>query len=334
MSAEISVTDLSEAIRTCESGVLLLDIPSPTKGTSTTPYSDISNLFDHLAENKDVCTRLNAAYSKNLVYKASHDEGNGGPRVDEKRVLDLSPERLASIADADPALLNELKESHALGSLIDFMENIKKGVTMKLLSALEKATGVTSPAASAEEYRFNYRFVDYYARSTECEAPRCGEHKDFGPMTLIFQSSTEGLEVQVEGEWRDIPPSASGNAVQAVLLFGLCTAWRSNDRIKAANHRVVNSTPVNMQTVARRCSAVLFVGLGSNATLAPVVLPGEKACYKTASVGDIHPIVARKWKVREGTVTEAQIKAEEEEAKSYPTQEALIAHLYKTECAH
>lgn len=34
-----------------------------------------------------------------------------------------------------------------------------------------------------------------------------------------------------------LPALPSGSAV---LLFGLCTAWRSNDRIRAAEHRVAD----------------------------------------------------------------------------------------------
>ena len=39
---------------------------------------------------------------------------------------------------------------------------------------------------------------------------------------------------RVAGAWRRLPRLPAGTAV---LLFGLCTAWRSNDRIPAAEHR-------------------------------------------------------------------------------------------------
>ena len=61
-----------------------------------------------------------------------------------------------------------------------------------------------------------------------------------------------GLEVH----WLIAPMGAS-----AVLLFGLCTAWRSNDRVRAAEHRVADAAAAGPDgTSPRRLSAVLFMG--------------------------------------------------------------------------
>ena len=51
-------------------------------------------------------SRANAAYVKNKVWKDSHNEGNGGAEVDEKRVLDISEERLEIIKRSDDNLLS------------------------------------------------------------------------------------------------------------------------------------------------------------------------------------------------------------------------------------
>ena len=64
---------------------------------------------------------------------------------------------------------------------------------------------------------------------------------------------------RVGDEWRPLPDWATSDAETAVLLFGLCTAWRSNDRIRAAEHRVGDVTRGGTGS-PRRLSAVLFMG--------------------------------------------------------------------------
>lgn len=66
------------------------------------------------------------------------------------------------------------------------------------------------------------------------------------------------LPHRVGGEWRRLPRPSPGTAV---LLFGICTAWRSNERIPAAEHRVADAPAAAASQ--RRMSAVLFVGAQS-----------------------------------------------------------------------
>ena len=82
-----------------------------------------------------------------------------------------------------------------------------------------------------------------------------------------------------------------------------------------------------------RCAAGCFlwlVGLSDDALLAPSPSsPDEVPRYREAKVGSVHPVVRRKWSWREGSVTVEEAAAEEEERTRYPSQEALIAALYK-----
>ena len=88
--------------------------------------------------------------------------------------------------------------------------------------------------------------VDYPARPagtyrlSESHGPRCGAHRDFGTLTLIFPDEVPGLEVNVSGTWRQVEVTSPG---AAVLLFGWCTAIRSNDRVPATLHRVGDVWP-------------------------------------------------------------------------------------------
>lgn len=71
-------------------------------------------------------------------------------------------------------------------------------------------------------------------------------------------------------------------------------------------------------------------GLSDDAVLSlSLASPGEARKYTTATVGAVHPVVRRKWSWREGSVTAEEAAAEEQERSKYPTQEALIAALYK-----
>ena len=67
----------------------------------------------------------------------------------------------------------------------------------------------------------------------------------------------------------------------ALLLFGWCTQIRSNDRLHAAQHRVVDGPePMEGGASARRTSAVFFVSPNDmQAPLHPVVHEGEERNY-------------------------------------------------------
>ena len=71
-------------------------------------------------------------------------------------------------------------------------------------------------------------------------------------------------------------------------------------------------------------------GLCDDAVLAPALSsPQEAPRYKVERVGSVHPVVRRKWSWREGSVTAEEKAAEEVERQEFPTQESLIAALYK-----
>jgi isopenicillin N synthase-like dioxygenase len=62
----------------------------------------------------------------------------------------------------------------------------------------------------------NLRLVDYFPCATP-SGPRCGEHRDYGTYTIVFQDSTAGgLEFETEdGKWIKVPAS-----VEAVVSWG------------------------------------------------------------------------------------------------------------------
>lgn len=299
--------ELAQSVEKASHGILLLtDLPEA-------PFQTIRDLLKQSASYAD---RLNKAYPKNLVYKDSYASGKGGPTVDRKRVLDLSPERLAEIQAVEPELV---QREGALAKALGFWESLQDTATRAVLPALAQATGGDE---ILQDVAFNYRMVDYYEDKLSV-APRCGEHRDFGSFTLIF-STQPGLQVFADNEWQDLPAIPSGSAF---LLFGWCTQIRSNGRIPAALHRVVDDFS------GERTSAVLFCAPKRVETsLEPVVRPGEERMYIGGiKVGQLRGKMARKWRFREGTVSEEDRVLEEEEIRvtNMKTQDDVVEHTVK-----
>lgn len=300
-----SPSAIAEAICGAKDGVVrITNLPQQPDDT------ELKDAFDFLsdASGSSYADRINQAYTKNLVYKDSFAAGNGGPSVDQKRVLDLSPERLESIRENDPEL-HELLTTKALPKNLAFWRELQTTVGMKLLEAVSVATG--SPDV-VKDFCFNYRMVDYYERSeTMAIAPSCGEHRDFGTFTVIYRSSP-GLQVFSDQEWMDVDVEAHDESNSALILFGWCTQIRSNGRIPAALHRVTKDTQGR-----RRFSSVLFCAPKHATTpLEPVVPSGDTPQYISGIlVGQLRGKMARKWRHREGTLSTEDKVLEEEEIR-------------------
>lgn len=77
-------------------------------------------------------------------------------------------------------------------------------------------------------------------------------------------------------------------------------------------------------------ACMVHTGLCDDFLLAPCLTSLDEAPrYVSLPVGSVHPVVRRKWSWREGSLTPAEVAAEEAERSLCPTQEALIAAKYK-----
>jgi len=177
-----------------------------------------------------------------------------------------------------------------------------------------------------DDVAYNFRMIDYYPSENEREkiAPRCGEHRDFGSFTVI-QATHPGLQVFLDSEWQELPPIPQGSTL---LLFGWCTQIRSNGRIPAVLHRVDQHFGATS-----RVSAVLFCAPKQEGTiLEPVVRLGEVRKYiGGVKVGQLRGSMARKWRHREGTLSNEVKILEEEEilATDMKTQDDVIDRFVK-----
>jgi isopenicillin N synthase-like dioxygenase len=53
----------------------------------------------------------------------------------------------------------------------------------------------------------NLRLIDYFP-CAEPSGPRCGEHRDYGTYTIVFQDgAVGGLEFDIDGKWVQVPAS-------------------------------------------------------------------------------------------------------------------------------
>ncbi|CAJ1935192.1 unnamed protein product [Cylindrotheca closterium] len=273
------------------------------------PFGEMGDMLSQLSGSDELGNRLNQAYTKNMVYKDAYAQGKGGPTVDRKRVLDLSPERLAAIAEADPQVLELAKETTGFAQVLNFWKETTAS-TNKIQKALASAIGSDD---MLDDLAFNYRMVDYYPHNDPKEAPRCGEHRDFGSFTLIH-TTEPGLELFSNGQWYQVAPKRGA----ALMLFGWCTQIRSNGRIPATLHRVVDDRECDANgVVPRRLSAILFCAPKQPETvLEPVVKTGDVRQYIDGiRVGQLRGKMARKWRYREGTEDEMDRIYEEEEIR-------------------
>jgi isopenicillin N synthase-like dioxygenase len=174
-----------------------------------------------------------------------------------------------------------------------FYEVVEKVVLPLLLSATSKIAGSDLALMHAKGNN-NLRLVDYFPASSP-SGPRCGEHRDNGTFTIVFQDgAVGGLEFEVDGRWVQLPAN-----VDAVVSWGWCGAILSDDGVKAAKHRVLRTKPVQK----RRTTAVVFVAPDLDAVLKPV--SGGKDWSKRImegglKVGEFKEVISKKWRRREG----------------------------------
>lgn len=304
--------ELSKAILESSNGTVLLD------NLPAFPRDDVATLLEFLHQHPDTQAELNKAYDANLVYKDAFAFGQGGPGVDMKRVLDLSPDRLAQICASAPHLMKDDRLVQLLETtVLPWWKTLEQKTLPLVLNALEVICG---PQVH-EDVATNYRMVDYYSVSEEnASVVRCGEHRDFGAFTLVF-SDTQGLEVECR-PGGPLEPIAELERHQCLLLFGWVTAIRSNGRVPAALHRVSPSLS------QRRISAVFFCAPKQKSTLlTPNVLVGEPQRYRSVMVGQLRGTISRKWRRREGTLKDGERELEEHEIAmtGMKTQDQVVA---------
>ena len=270
--------------------------------TFETPIFSIQRLFDALYSSPTLAARLNATYPKRGVFKYASLDPSKPSGIDEKVTIDLSVARLARIREVDPELVKMLGED--FDNVLTFYTSVENNILPLLMKATSGIAGVDL-APLHRTMNNNLRLIDYFAASSAPEGdgpgPRCGEHRDYGTFTVVFQDgSVGGLEFEIDGKWIPVP----GN-IDAVASWGWCGAILSNDCIHAAKHRVVRTEPA----MSRRTTAVVFAAPDLKVTLSPLegtVKSGSQGGFAPriiegrVSVEEFKEMMGKKWRTREG----------------------------------
>ena len=209
------------------------------------PLESIKELMEKFENDKELVNRAKSEFTNYLIYKDSKLESDF---KDEKKVLDISDKETDDLNIYDFELINDLGEN--FHKTMQYFGYLKEKVVPILVADLKKA----GDFEINQDEIFNFRLIDYYASSKNFVSPRCSEHRDFSTLTIIH-SDNEGLEVEVNGDWKQLEVEVGGN-LNVFVIFGICSSIRSNDRIHAVKHRVVNRFGNS-----RRLSAVTFLTL-------------------------------------------------------------------------
>ena len=259
------------------------------------PIAAIQNLFTRLYAKPSLVSRLNATYPKRGIFKASCLDPAASPNIDQKTTIDLSINRLQELRKLDPSLVEELGQDFS--DVVDFYTVIETNILPILTQATSRIGGANLEPLH-DNTNNNLRLIDYFPCMNP-SGPRCGEHRDYGTYTIVFQDgSVGGLEFEMKGKWVKIPAN-----VEAVVLWGWCGAILSNDSVKAAKHRVVETWPL----MQRRTTAVVFVAPALDQPLKPMGSL-EKGCLGwrqdilegNMTVGSFKEVISKKWRRREG----------------------------------
>lgn len=106
----------------------------------------------------------------------------------------------------------------------------------------------------ATQLRYNFYPKVEELKQVKTDQIRCGEHTDYGAITVLFQDSIGGLEVKnVKGQFVPAPP-IEGTVL--VNIADLMQRWTA-DKLKSSVHRVLIPESEQTRSVARR-SLVLF----------------------------------------------------------------------------
>jgi len=262
-------------------------------------FEAIQRLFDTLYQSPLLMARLNSTYPKRgvikLAGKLTDDE-----TIDNKVTLDLSAQRLQYLQD------DGLRKD--LGIEFDTAVKFFEAVEEKLVPLVLHATSnvMSTPEVEVDlrdihrEGNNNFRLTDYHQAPTS-RRHGCGEHRDYGTATLIFQDGLGGLEFEDPStkQWLPIP----GN--ETVLVWGWCGHVLSGGKIRVVKHRV------KAIESARRNTAICFLAPDLNTPLQPLVDPvgrfADIVRNGKVSVEMFKEMMGKKWRRREGNEKDGEV---------------------------
>ena len=168
----------------------------------------------------------------------------------------------------------------------------------EVLAALEESLDMAEPLLTQNHVKRNYtmRLLRYPAVQSPVKdgQTRCGEHTDWGTITLLFQGGEGGLEVRRRtGEWTPAPPLAD---CVLVNIGDELQAWTAG-KLVSTPHRVrADFSPdaaIDRYSIALFCYADFdaAVDIGSTHTSGAYLLSKLQA---TQGTGTLAPDIVNK----------------------------------------
>ncbi|KAJ5513782.1 Oxoglutarate/iron-dependent dioxygenase [Penicillium fimorum] len=236
----------------------------------------------------------------------------------------VGQESISSISGYDKGLpqgksVRDIKETLDMGSpndnLVDniwvadeklpgfrkFMEGFYAScfeVELEILDALAKALDISASDLKLlhNKAENEFRLLHYPAVPAsdlaDGTATRIAEHTDFGTITMLFQDSTGGLQVEDQQNLGNFHDVESGGKSEIILNIGDSLQRLTNDTFMAACHRVTYPPTVKFgsdEMIPERYSVAYFAKPNRVASLLPLqkfVTPATTCKYEDITAWD------------------------------------------------
>lgn len=186
------------------------------------------------------------------------------------------------IGSAQDALVDNIwVPEEILPGFRSFMEKFYDAcfkVELEILAALAKALDIPEDQLQAlhNKAENEFRLLHYPAINAselaDGTATRIAEHTDFGTITMLFQDSTGGLQVEDQQQLGTFHGIESADKTEIILNIGDSLQRLTNDTFRAACHRVTYPPTVKVgsdEVIPERFSIAYFAKPNRTASLFP-----------------------------------------------------------------
>ncbi|OJJ42634.1 hypothetical protein ASPZODRAFT_137240 [Penicilliopsis zonata CBS 506.65] len=208
----------------------------------------------------------------------------------------------------DTEFPNQWPEDPQLSGFRPFMEAFYRKcdeICLRLMEALEMAWGIEdgSLVARCVPSATDLRLTHYPAITVEemqsGRTSRIAPHTDFGPITLLFQDSTGGLEIEDRtspdpDSFIPVPPTQLSEMI--VNVGDTLTRW-TNGKITGGVHQVTTPDAMkhaNTMTIPSRMSMAYLSKAGRDVSVGP--LPRFVSRTEPARYPDITALEFQRWR--------------------------------------
>ncbi|TEY29268.1 hypothetical protein BOTCAL_0964g00030 [Botryotinia calthae] len=224
------------------------------------------------------------------------------------RIMTDSKEHFDQGPEYDTDFPNKWPKAPELSGFRPFMEGFYRqcdDICMMLIKALEVAWGiddgslVTRCVPSATDLRLTHYPAIPVDEMQSGRTSRIAPHTDFGPITLLFQDSTGGLEIEdrTDPSPHSFVPLLPTDTTEMIVNVGdTLTRW-TNGNIAGGIHQVTIPEAMKGESaliLPRRMSMAYLFKAERNASVGP--LTKFVSCAEPAKYPDITALEFQKWR--------------------------------------